>query len=154
MKEEVPCQLDEGACTCSTPAHFPTNCKTHYCQLCFKALDLAFSTIQDRFDQRHSRIYCHLEELLLQTVRGESTQGKYEFVCQFYMDDFDKQRLQLHLETLQAIFPEDMKSATLCIKDLKQLVLSLSKIECMCSHQRICYCSQTHFDPSLHECSE
>lgn len=124
-KRKVPCRLDEG----SAPAHFPTDCKSHYRQSYFEALDLAISAIEDRFDQPHFRIYRHLEDILLRTVRGESAQEEYEFVCQFYKGDFDKQQLQLHLETLQAIFPDDLKSATLSIKDLKQFVLSLSENE-------------------------
>ena len=67
----------------------------------------------------HFSIYHRLEELLQKTVHGESTQEEYEFLCQSYKGDFDNQQLQLHLETLQAIFPEDAKSATLCINDMK-----------------------------------
>ena len=75
QKWKVPCRLDEG----SAPAHFPTGCKTHYCQSYFEALDLAITAIQDSFDQPHFCIYHDLEEILLQTVYGESTQEEYQF---------------------------------------------------------------------------
>ena len=105
-----------------------TTCKTHHRQSYFEALDLAINAVQDRFDQPHFSIYHRLEELLLKTVRGESTQEEYEFLCQFYNGDFDNQQLQLQLEILPAIFPEDLKSATLCINNLKQFVLSDQKM--------------------------
>ena len=54
---------------------------------------------------------------------------EYEFLCQVYKGDFDNQQLQLHLETLQPIYPEGLKSATLCISDLKQFILSLVEKE-------------------------
>ena len=97
-KRKVPRRLDEG----SAPPDFPTDCKAHYRQSYFEALDLAISAIHDRFDQPDFSIYRHLEQLLLNTVRGERTQEAYEFVYQFYKSDFDSQQLQLHLETLQA----------------------------------------------------
>ena len=124
-KRKVPRKLDEG----SAPADFPTDCKAYYRQSYFEALDLTISTIQDRFDQPDFGIYRSLEQLLLNTIRGESTQEMYDFVCKFYNSDFDCQRLQLHLETLQATFPEGLKSATLCINDLKCFILSLSENE-------------------------
>lgn len=71
-------------------------------------------------------MYRHLEELLLNTVHGESTQEAYKFVCKFYRSDFDDQMLKLHL---YATFPEDLKSPTLCLNDLKQSILSLSENE-------------------------
>ena len=61
---------------------------------------------------------------------GGSTQETYDFFCKFYSSDFDCQRLQLHLQTLQATFPPGLKSATLSINDLKHFILSLSENEC------------------------
>ena len=101
----------------------------HYRQSYFEALDLAISTIQDRFDQPNFSVYRSLEQLLLNTIRGESTQEMYDFVCKFYNSDFDCQRLQVHLEMLQATFPEGLKSVTLCTNDLKCFILSLSENE-------------------------
>ena len=124
-KRKVPRKLDEG----SAPADFPTDCKPYYRQSYFEALDLTISTIQDRFDQPDFGIYHSLEQLLLHTIRGESTQEMYDFVCKFYNSDFDCQRLQLHFETLQATFPESLKSVTLCINDVKCFILSLSENE-------------------------
>ena len=126
-KRKVPWQLDEGSAT----AHFPTDCKTHYRQLSFEVLDLAINAIQNCFDQPHFSIYRRLEELLWKTAHGESTQKKYEFLCQFYKGDVDNQQLQLHLETLQAIFPGDLKSATLYTNHMKQFILNLSENECV-----------------------
>ena len=139
--------------TCA-PAHFPTDSKTHYCQSYFEAIDLAINAIQDHFDQPHCNIYCGLEELLLKTVLGESTQEDYEFLCQFYKGDFDKQQLQLHLEILQVIFPEDLKSATLCINDSKQFVLSLSENECVLNGEVVILLKLILLLPSMNTVSE
>ena len=95
-----------------------------------------------------------VEDLLLKTVYGESTQEEYEFLCQFYEGDFDNQQLQLHLETLQAIFPEDMKSATLCVNDLKQFILSLSENECVLIGEIVTFLKLILFLPSTNAVSE
>ena len=95
----------------------------HYRQSYIEAVDLAISTIQDHF------LYRSLEQLLLNTIHGESTQAMYNYVCKFYNSDFDCQRLQLHLEILQITFTEGLKSATLCINDLKYFILGLSENE-------------------------
>ena len=124
-KRNVPRKLDEG----SARADFPTDGKTYYRQSYFEALDFAISIIQDHFDQPDFSIYRSLEQLLLNTIRGGSTQEMYDFVCKLNNSDFDCQRLQLHLETLQATFPEGRKPATLCINDLKCFILSLSENE-------------------------
>ena len=110
---------------------FPKDCKSHYRQSYFEALDLVINAIQDRFDQPDFSTYSRLEELLLKTVRGEDTQETYTFVCKFYKSDFDHHQLQLHLHTLHATFPDALKSPTLCIQDVKQYILSLSPNERM-----------------------
>ena len=105
-------------------------CHCMYCQSYFEALDFAINAIQDRFDQPHFCIYHCLE-----TPPADCSWWEYTRViwvwCQFYKGKLDKQQLQLHLETLQAIFPEDVRSTTLCIKDLKQFILVLSENECV-----------------------
>jgi len=51
----------------------------------------------------------------MQAVRGEDTKETLALVCDFYGEDFDRSQLQLHLDTLKATFPEDLKSPTLSV---------------------------------------
>ena len=120
-RRKVPNRLDEG----NAPHEFPTDCRSHYRQSYFEALDLVINAIQDRFDQPDFSIYSRLKELLLKTVRGEATLETYNFVCKFYKSYFDHHQFQLHLHTLHATFPDALKSPTLCIQHVKQYILSL-----------------------------
>lgn len=59
------------------------HCKAHYRQSYFNALDLSINAIQERFDQPDFHTYRHLEELLMQAVRGEDTKETLALVCDF-----------------------------------------------------------------------
>ena len=45
-----------------------------------------------------SAIYKNLEELMFKAVRGEDVQEVLDKVCDFYGNDFDRDRLVLHLK--------------------------------------------------------
>jgi len=123
-RRKMPRRYEDG-----TPGDFPTDCKAHYRQSYFNALDLSINAIQERFDQPDFHTYRHLEELLMQAVRGEDTKETLALVCDFYGEDFDRSQLQLHLDTLKATFPEDLKSPTLSVHDVKKYIQSMSVAE-------------------------
>ena len=97
----------------------PDDCQAHYRWSYFEALNLVVNAIEDRF-----------EELLMHTIRGESTQEYFNFVTEFYRDDFDSIQLQLHLDILQTTFPSQLKSPSLSFHDVRKYIQSLSEAEC------------------------
>ena len=82
----------------------------------------------DRFDQRDFKIYKNLEELVFKAVRGEDVQEVLDKVCDFYGNDFHRDRLALHLKILSVNFP--LPSSGLCLRDIKTYILSLPANEC------------------------
>ena len=123
-RRKVPKRYDDGA-----PGDFPKDCQAHYRQSYFEALDLVVNAIEDRFDQPDFKSYRQLEELLMCTIRGESTQECFGFVADFYRDDFDSSQLQLHLDILRTTFPGQLKSPALSFRDVRKYVQSLSEAE-------------------------
>lgn len=76
--------------------------RQHY----FEALDLVVNCIKDRFDQPGYRIYKYLQDLLLKSVTStsETYQTEFDFVVDFYGNDFEKNSLKVQLETLNTTF--------------------------------------------------
>ena len=69
------------------------------------------------------------EDVVGQAVRGEDTKETLALVCDFYGEDFNRSQLQLHLDTLKTTFPEDLKSPTLSVHDVKKNIQSMSVAE-------------------------
>ena len=69
--------------------HSPT-IEDHYRQCYFEALDLAISSIQERFDQPGYVIYQNLEELLLKAASGRDYSSELQYVIGFYGNDFNE----------------------------------------------------------------
>lgn len=65
----------------------------------------------------------------MRTICGESTQESFDFVTNFYCDDFNSSQLQLHLDILRATFPAQLKSPALSIHDVRKYIQSLSEAE-------------------------
>ena len=120
-RRKAPSRYDDGA-----PGDFPRDCQAHYRQSYFEALDQVVNSIEDRFDQPDFHSYRQLEDLLMRTIRRESTQECFDFVVKFYHNDF---QLRLHLEILQATFPAELISPTLSFHDVSKYIQSLSDAE-------------------------
>ena len=67
--------------------HSPT-VEDHFRKHYFEALDLAVSSIQDRFNQPGYAVYQNLEELLLKSVNKKDFSSNLNAVIEFYGDDF------------------------------------------------------------------
>ena len=73
-------------------------------------------------------MYRNLQDLLLKAVKGNHYRECLNYVTSLSHDDLDAQRLQLHLEILQANFGLVHKtSVTVC--DIRDHILSLSSYE-------------------------
>lgn len=60
-QRKAPKRYDDGLST----GYFRGSTKEHYKQICYEALDLIISCVEDRFDQAGYRIYKTLEMLLI-----------------------------------------------------------------------------------------
>ena len=66
----------------------------------------------------------------MHTIHEESTQESFDFVTEFYCDDFDGTQLQLHLDILRTMFPSQLKSLSLSFHNVRKYIQSLSEAEC------------------------
>jgi len=73
----------------------------------FEALDLAISSIQDRFDQPGYAMYKNLECLLLKAANQADYSAELQEVVSFYGDDINEVDLTTQLQILSARFAKD-----------------------------------------------
>ena len=74
---------------------------SHYRRIYFESLDSIINAIEDWFDQENFRTYVKLENLLLKAAKDDVFIQEYNDVMAIYGSDFDENRIQVQLETLQ-----------------------------------------------------
>ena len=94
----------------------------------YEALDLATTSITERFDQPGYKVYQNLEALVLKVCRGEKYDEHLDFVCEFYGEDFDKDLLKIQLPLLHALVTEEdqCKDSDLTIHNIVKVLANLS----------------------------
>ena len=90
-RRKAPKRLEVG---CGEP-YYPQSPKDMYRRFYFEALDLVISAINNRFDQPGYQTYKNLQELLLQAARGQDYHKEFEYVVDFYGDEFESSQLAL-----------------------------------------------------------
>ena len=65
----------------------------------------------------------------MHTICEESTQESFNFVMEFYRDDFDSTQFQLHLNILRTAFPSQLKAPSLSFHNVRKYIQSLSEAE-------------------------
>ena len=88
-------------------AHFSENVKDFFRHIYFEALDLVISGINSRFDQPGYNIYSKLEDLLVKATNNEEYEDEYQFIIDFYKDDFDSNLLRTQLGVMSCNIPCD-----------------------------------------------
>ena len=79
-------------------------------------MDLAISSIQDRFNQPGYVLYQNFEQLILNAANGKDYSTNMEAVTDFYGDDFNQGELSTQLQIFSSSFPhsdDEIKSAGL-----------------------------------------
>ncbi len=109
--------------------HSPT-IQDHYRQQYFEAIDLAISSIQDRFDQPGYAIYRNLEALLLKAAKKENYFAELKEVMDFYGNDFNESELSTQLQIFGTNFTETQCKATITLKE------ALTFLQCLSEGQR------------------
>ena len=95
---------------------FPADVILHYRRIYFESLNCIISAIRDRFDQEDYRIYVQLENLLLKAAKGDNFIKEYGAAMETYACDFDKNRLNVQLETLNEYCKEIDQSDVFCLR--------------------------------------
>lgn len=100
-KRKMPKRFEQG----TGEASFHTSVNDLYRQVYFEAIDLAVSSIKQRFEQPGYNVYSKLEQLL-KACAGENYHDEITFVCQYYRDDLDKCDLESQLKVLRILYTE------------------------------------------------
>ena len=74
---------------------------SQYRRIYFESLDCIINDIEDLFDQEDFRTYVKLENVLLKAAKGNVFIQEYNDVMVIYGSEFDENRFQLQLQTLQ-----------------------------------------------------
>ena len=69
-------------------------------------LDLIISYVRDHYHQHDYGVYKQFEDLLLKAIHGEQYQSKFDFVINFYSDDFNFFLLSVHFDLFNACLKE------------------------------------------------
>ena len=89
----------------------------------FKFLDRIINTIEDRFDQEDFRSFVKFENLLLKAAKGYVFIRECNDVMEIYGSDFNENRFQLQLETLQEQCTNLVGTA--CIRSVTDALMNL-----------------------------
>ena len=73
-----------------------------YKRIYYEALDLIVCGIKQCFDQPGYKLYSNLEALLVRAAKKETYDGEFQFVINFYKDDFDHNQLNMQLRVLSS----------------------------------------------------
>ena len=87
-----PRRYEEG----EADSEFHTDPKAYFRQLYYEAVDLAVSSIKDRFQQPGYEVYSKLEQLLLKSCQGQDVTTELDFL---YKDDIQPEVLQAQILT-------------------------------------------------------
>ena len=66
----------------------------------FEALDLAVTSICNRFDRKGFKTFSNVERLLFKACKGQCFHKEFDLVCNFFYNDFNKEDLVVELSTI------------------------------------------------------
>ena len=94
----------------------------------YEALDLITTSITERFDQPGYKVYRNLETLVLKVRKGEEYDEHFDFVCEFYGEDLDKNLLKAQLPLFRALITgsDQCKDSSLSIHNIVKHLANLS----------------------------
>ena len=96
-------RLDDGASQC----YQSPSVQEHYSRLYYEAMDLAITSIKDRFDPPGFHMYRNLETVLVNAANKKEYIEELKEILAFYSDDFNEAELRTQLQ----IFGESFKIA-------------------------------------------
>ena len=125
-----PRRYEDGA----SEGDFPESVESLYRHTYYEALDLIVSGIKARFDQPGYKLYSNLEALLVKVAKKEKYDEEFQFVIEFYKDDFDHNQLNMQLGILFSNIPresaQDLHSVIKYLQELSHAQRSLLSEVC------------------------
>lgn len=121
-KRKAPKRFETG----SAPSEFPASVEDYYRQIYFEALDLAVTSIKNRFDHKGYQTFSQLEQLLFKACTGENFATELNYVCNFFFEDFNKDELVAELSTMHQLFHSKAENEAPSVASIKTALLSLS----------------------------
>ncbi|CAB4030796.1 zinc finger MYM-type 1-like [Paramuricea clavata] len=85
---------------------YPKTSEDLYRKICYEALDLIVSAINERFDQPSFKAYAKLEALLLKSLKSEDISYEMAFVKEVYHQDIKVEFLIPQLEIFKVLMKE------------------------------------------------
>ena len=122
QKRKVPQHLEIGD---GDGYHSPT-IQQHYRQQYFEAIDLAYTSIQNCFNQPGYAIYFNLDGLLLKVANQQDYSTELHKVVTFYGSDFNQSELSTQLQILGTKFTKEDQADT-TLEEILTFLRSLSK---------------------------
>lgn len=95
------------------PGYHSASVEEHYRAQYYEVLDLAISSIKDRFDQPGYAAYKSVEELLMKAANSKDYSAELQKVITMYKDDFNELELSTQLQIFSANFAEKAPAVTL-----------------------------------------
>ena len=102
-------------------SHFPATVEDKFRQIFFEALDLIVTSIESRFDQPGYKVYKNLQQLLVKAANREDMGSEFEFVTDFYGQDFATRQLDCQLNILSTNIPGSQQDVVSVLNYLKTL---------------------------------
>ncbi len=128
QKRKAPKRLEIGDGEC----YFSATVEDHYRQIYFEALDLAVTSIQDRFDQPGYVMYKNLEQLFVKAANKCDYSVEFQEVITMYGDDFNESELSTQLQIFGSSF-SSVSNQSITLKEGITFLRNLS------SSQRVFY---------------
>ena len=123
-KRKLPKRFEDG----NAKPEFSSDCKQHFRQQYFEAIDLIVNSITGRFDQLGYKVYKNLQDLLINAIKNEPYEEEFSFITTFYDNDIDPSQLKLHLQILATNFSKE-SIPSLTVFDIKNYFVSLSSAQ-------------------------
>lgn len=114
-KRKAPARIEDCLGGKAAP-EYSNDAISYYRRIYNESLDHIVNVIKDRFDQQDFLTYVNLENLFIKAAKGDEFSQEITSVLKSYGKDFDKNRIQVQLETL----PEYCKNIndTVCIRSI------------------------------------
>ena len=125
-KRRVPARFDLSG---AGESYVPLTVKEHYMIIYYAAFDRVISSIKNHFDQPGYKVYCPLENVLLNAISGNDFEADIQKVIEVYGNDFDQDLLRIQLDIFQTHFASEQgkQQGNSTISDVKSLCLSLGE---------------------------
>ena len=121
-KRKAPRWFETGA----APSEFPASVEDYYRQIYFEAIDLAVTSIKNRFDHKGYKTFSQLEQLLFKACAGENFENELDFICDFFFENFEKDDLAAELSTLHQLYQSKARDEAPTVASIKTTLSSLS----------------------------